>query len=95
VYFSLGCLENKRFILMGEKIMLAAYYGHAPLVRLLIQHGANPNSLNDRGQSPLAGAVYKGEDEVIEVCIFPQFSPLFVFETFFYSRSSHCVELSL
>jgi ankyrin repeat protein len=50
--------------------MLAAYHGHAPLVRLLIQHGADPNSLNDRGQSPLAGAVFKGEADVIEVCAF-------------------------
>jgi hypothetical protein len=73
--------------------MLAAYYGHAPLVRLLIQHGANPNSLNDRGQSPLAGAVYKGEDEVIEVCIFPQFSSLFVFPASFHSQSSLLVNL--
>jgi len=48
--------------------MLAAYHGHAPLVKLLIQHGADPNCLNDRGQSPLAGAVFKGEAEVIEVC---------------------------
>ena len=47
--------------------MLAAYHGHAPLVKLLIQHGADPNCLNDRGQSPLAGAVFKGETEVIEV----------------------------
>jgi len=47
--------------------MLAAYHGHAPLVKLLIQHGGDPNSLNDRGQSPLAGAVFKGEAEVIEV----------------------------
>jgi ankyrin repeat protein len=47
--------------------MLAAYHGHAPLVKLLIQHGADPNCLNDRGQSPLAGAVFKGEGEVIEV----------------------------
>lgn len=47
--------------------MLAAYHGHASLVKLLIQHGANPNSLNDRGQSPLAGAVFKKEDKVIEV----------------------------
>ena len=46
--------------------MLASYHGHAPLVKLLIQHGANPNTLNDRGQSPLAGAVFKGEGEVIE-----------------------------
>ena len=51
--------------------MLASYHGHAPLVKLLLQHGADPNSLNDRGQSPLAGAVFKGESEVIEV------SPLF------------------
>jgi ankyrin repeat protein len=47
--------------------MLASYHGHAPLVKLLIQRGADPNTLNDRGQSPLAGAVFKGEGEVIEV----------------------------
>jgi ankyrin repeat protein len=47
--------------------MLAAYHGHAPLVKLLIQHGADPNTLNDRGQSPLAGAVFKNEPEVVEV----------------------------
>lgn len=47
--------------------MLAAYYGHAPLVKLLLQHGADPNRLNDRGQSPLAGAVFKNEAEVVEV----------------------------
>ena len=51
-----------------KQIMLASYHGHAPLVRLLLQHGADPNTLNDRGQSPLAGAVFKGEKEVVEVC---------------------------
>jgi ankyrin repeat protein len=54
--------------------MLAAYHGHAPLVKLLINHGANPNSLNDRGQSPLAGAVFKGEAQVIEVSAFKPLS---------------------
>lgn len=49
------------------QLMLAAYYGHAELVKLLIQHGADANRLNDRLQSPLAGAVFKKEDEVIEV----------------------------
>jgi ankyrin repeat protein len=49
--------------------MLASYYGHAPLVKLLLEHGADPNTLNDRGQSPLAGAVFKGETEVVEVSI--------------------------
>ena len=47
--------------------MLAAYHGHADLVKLLIRHGADPNRLNDKGQSPLAGAVFKKEDAVIEV----------------------------
>jgi ankyrin repeat protein len=50
-----------------KQIMLASYHGHAPLVKLLLEHGADPNSLNDRGQSPLAGAVFKGEDGVVEV----------------------------
>lgn len=50
-----------------RQLMLAAYHGHADLVKLLIQHGADPNRINDRGQSPLAGAVFKKEDRVIEV----------------------------
>ncbi|PWI72456.1 hypothetical protein PCL_11079 [Purpureocillium lilacinum] len=50
-------------------LMLAAYHGHADLVRLLVQHGADPNRLNDRGQSPLAGAVFKKEDDVIEALL--------------------------
>jgi ankyrin repeat protein len=49
--------------------MLAAYHGHAPLVKLLLDHGADPNLLNDHKQSPLAGAVFKGEDEVVEVSV--------------------------
>jgi len=59
--------------------MLAAYYGHAGVVKLLIEHGADPNRLNDKGQSPIAGAVFKKEDEVIEVCTAP---PLFTFNLF-------------
>ncbi|CAK7245450.1 MAG: hypothetical protein STHCBS139747_007032 [Sporothrix thermara] len=50
-------------------LMLAAYYGHAELVRLLLQHGADPNRLNDKGQSPLAGAVFKAEDAVVEALL--------------------------
>jgi len=49
--------------------MLAAYHGHAPLVTLLLQHGADPNRLNDRGQSPLAGAVFKNERDVIQALL--------------------------
>lgn len=49
--------------------MLAAYHGHAPLVSLLLSHGANPNSRNDLGQTPLAGAVFKNEDAVVEALL--------------------------
>ncbi len=46
-------------------LMLAAYHGHAGTVSMLAAHGADVNRLNDRGQSPLAGAVFKGEGEVV------------------------------
>ncbi|WP_109472137.1 ankyrin repeat domain-containing protein [Ornithinimicrobium cavernae] len=46
-------------------VMLAAYHGHADLVRELGRRGADVDRLNDRGQSPLAGAVFKGEPSVV------------------------------
>ena len=56
--------------MLVAQLMLAAYHGHAGLVKLLLDHGADPNRLNDRGQSPLAGAVFKMEDAVVEVGFF-------------------------
>jgi hypothetical protein len=56
-------------LLIFPQIMLSAYHGHAPLVTLLLQHGADPNRLNDRGQSPLAGAVFKNERQVIQALL--------------------------
>jgi ankyrin repeat protein len=44
--------------------MLAAYHGHAGTVRLILDHGGDPNMANDRGQTPLAGAVFKGYTDV-------------------------------
>jgi ankyrin repeat protein len=34
---------------------------------MLLDAGADPNALNGRGQSPIAGAVFKGYDEVVKV----------------------------
>ncbi|KAL8853349.1 MAG: hypothetical protein Q9221_001825 [Calogaya cf. arnoldii] len=45
--------------LTNTKLMLASYHTHPPLVRYLLSQNADPNTLNDRGQSPLAGAVFK------------------------------------
>lgn len=50
-------------------LMLAAYHGHARLVRELARRGADVDRLNDRGQSPLAGAVFKGEQDVIDALV--------------------------
>lgn len=57
-------------------LMLAAYAGHAALVTALAERGADPNRLNDRGQSPLAGAVFKKEDDVIEALLHAGADPL-------------------
>lgn len=47
--------------------MLAAYSGHANLVEELITRGADVDALNDNLQSPIAGAVFKGHDDVVRV----------------------------
>ena len=49
--------------------MLSTYHGHVPLSRLLLSHGADPNRLNDRSQSPLAGAVFKDEREIVDLLL--------------------------
>ena len=48
-------------------LMLAAYSGHAGAVQALIRHGANVDLCNARNQSPIAGALFKGEDEIVRL----------------------------
>lgn len=50
-------------------LMLAAYHGHAGTVAALVERGARVDAVNDRGQFPLAGAVFKKEHEVIGVLL--------------------------
>jgi hypothetical protein len=50
-------------------LMLASYANHIDLTKSLLARGADPNRLNDRGQSILAGAVFKANDEVARVLV--------------------------
>lgn len=50
-------------------LMLAAYAGHAELVRGLLEKGADVDAPNDRGQTPLAGAVFKLHDDVVKALL--------------------------
>lgn len=59
-------------------LMLAAYHGHAELVRkmLALPRPPDTNQLNGRGQSILAGVVFKGHDDLIPILIEAGADPL-------------------
>jgi ankyrin repeat protein len=38
-------------------------------VQLILHHGGDANAANDRGQTPLAGAVFKGYSDVARVLL--------------------------
>ena len=41
--------------------MLASYKGAFECTKMLLEHGANVDERNDRGQTPLAGVCFKGD----------------------------------
>jgi ankyrin repeat protein len=50
-------------------VMLAAYHGHADLVRGLLERVADPDRANDRGQTPVAAAVFRQDAKIVEVLV--------------------------
>lgn len=48
-------------------LMLAAYHDRPTTVRMLLERGADPGLRNDRDQSPIAGALFKGADDVVDL----------------------------
>lgn len=58
--------------------MLAAYHGHTALVRRMLSLPTPPdtNQLNGRGQSILAGVLFKGHDELIPILLEAGADPL-------------------
>ena len=57
-------------------VMLAAYYGHEATVAELIERGADVDRHNNRGQAPLAGAVFKNETTIVELLLGADADPL-------------------
>jgi uncharacterized protein len=50
-------------------VMLASYHGHASAVAVLIAHDADVDRHNNRGQTPLAGAVFKNETTIMQLLL--------------------------
>jgi ankyrin repeat protein len=57
-------------------VMLASYYGHESSVAALIARGADVDRHNNRGQTPLAGAVFKNETTIMELLLGAGADPL-------------------
>ena len=68
-YLDLGVPVNSTDAEGNSLLMLAAYHGHPATVRALLQRGADPDRVNVRGQTPLAGAVFKGERDVVAALV--------------------------
>jgi ankyrin repeat protein len=50
-------------------LMLASYAGHLSLTQGLLARGADPNRLNDLGQSIIAGAVFKAHVDIVRALV--------------------------
>ena len=50
-------------------VMLASYYGHESTVAALIARGADVDRHNNRGQTPLTGAVFKNDTTIIDLLL--------------------------
>ena len=50
-------------------LMLAAYHEHADTVRLLLEHAAPVDTVNDRGQTPLVAAVFRRSEPIVRALI--------------------------
>lgn len=68
-YLDAGIPLNMRNSTGDTFLMLSSYHNHPQLVHELLRRGADPSILNDKGQSPLAGAVFKGHTEIVKLLV--------------------------
>ena len=50
-------------------LMLAAYHDHPATVRVLLERGADPDRVNDRGQTALGAAVFRRSEELVRLLL--------------------------
>jgi ankyrin repeat protein len=76
VYLDAGVPANLTNTNGDTLVMLASYYGHESAVAALIERGADVDRHNNRGQTPLAGAVFKNEMSIMELLLRADADPL-------------------
>lgn len=50
-------------------LILATYHDHPRTVGMLLEHGADPNRVNDRGQTALGAAVFRRSAESVQLLL--------------------------
>ncbi|MGI4896363.1 MAG: ankyrin repeat domain-containing protein [Janthinobacterium lividum] len=68
-YLDAGVPVNSTDTDGNSLLMLACYHGHPATVRVLLQRGADPDRVNGRGQTPLSGAVFQGQRDVVTALV--------------------------
>ncbi|KAJ7336844.1 hypothetical protein DFH08DRAFT_749106, partial [Mycena albidolilacea] len=53
----------------SPELAAASYYGHLEMVKLLVQHGADVNAVDESSGSPLEAAAYGGHIDVVQFLI--------------------------
>src|ERR1044072_6459261 len=61
-YLAAGLAADPTNDEVDSLLMLASYHGHAARMFALLERGAAPNRVSERGQTPIAGAAFKGEE---------------------------------
>ena len=60
---------DEKDLLGRTPLICAAWNGHADVVKLLLQHRANPASTDDNGNTALIEPAYRGYDKIVKMLV--------------------------
>jgi ankyrin repeat protein len=66
---SLTCSSRRKISYTGSLVYVAAFTGHADVMRVLIGKGADVNSKPQGGWTPIDEAVWRGHEEVVDLLL--------------------------